>query len=127
MVIPAALELQINKEIAENIKCSFIIEGANGPTNIDADKILNDRNICVVPDILANSGGVVVSYYEWLQNKRSEYWNKEKVNEKLDIQMTKIFNNVYEYAQKKSISLRSSAYVLSLRNIEQVYKNKSIF
>ena len=127
IAIPAALELQINKEIAENMKCSFIIEAANGPINLDADKIFNYKNICVVPDILANSGGVVVSYYEWLQNIRSEYWTKEKVNEKLDIQMTEIFNNVYEYAQKKSVSLRNSAYVLSMRNIEEVYKNKSVF
>tara|TARA_B100000674_G_scaffold492586_1_gene512900 strand:+ start:56 stop:1309 length:1254 start_codon:yes stop_codon:yes gene_type:complete len=127
IVIPAALELQINKEIAENINCKLIVEAANGPIDFEADEILESRDITVIPDILANSGGVVVSYFEWLQNKRSEYWDVDRVNTSLNKRMVSSFNNVYSYSIQKSISLRLASYILSLRNIESVYKNKNIF
>ena len=101
IIVPAALELQIDKTIAEKINCKLIVEAANGPLDLDADKILDNKKIIVIPDILANSGGVIVSYFEWLQNKRSEYWCLDKVNKMLNIKMIEAFNNVYMYSEQK--------------------------
>ena len=107
ILIPAALELQINEERAKNLDCKVVIEAANGPTNGEADKILNNRNIDVIPDILANSGGVIVSYYEWLQNKRSEYWSKDKVLDKLEKHMSNTYKEVSKIKKDKNTSFRN--------------------
>lgn len=126
IIIPAALELQIDRNIAEELNCTFLVEAANGPLDLEADQILKKRNITVIPDILANSGGVIVSYFEWLQNKRSEYWQLDKVNNLLIQKMTDTFNNVYSYSIQKNISLRLSAYILALKKIEKVIQNKNL-
>lgn len=118
VVIPAALELQIGKKEAHNLNCRMVIEAANGPLNMEADNILKLRGIDVIPDVLANSGGVIVSYYEWLQNKSQEYWDLEEIREKLDKRMEKTFDRVYEHAKKNDIEMRTSAYVLSLEILE---------
>lgn len=121
IVIPAALELQIKEDEARNLKCDFIVEAANGPVSPEAEVICKDNNITIVPDILANSGGVVVSYYEWLQNKHCEFWDEKQVLEKLEDRMCKIFNEVYTFSNEKRFSMRESAYVLSLINLNNAH------
>lgn len=120
-VIPAALELQINKETVENLDCIAIIEAANGPVTEEADTLLKERNIDVIPDVLCNSGGVVVSYYEWLQNLRYEYWDEEKIKNDLDKRMTSTFSKVFEYSQSNGCSLRQACFIIALNNLSCYY------
>ena len=96
------------------------------PTSREADDICKQRNIHVIPDILANSGGVVVSYYEWLQNNRSEYWKHEDVIGKLDQRMVETYDKVLEKHKKDNVSMRMAAYIIALQNIEKVYKRVGI-
>ena len=122
ILIPAALELVLINEDANNLNCKLIVEAANGPLDLNSDKICQEKNITIIPDILANSGGVIVSYYEWLQNKRCEFYDKKTILDILDKKMTKTFNEVYNYSKKNNMSLRNSAYILALKYIETVYK-----
>jgi len=126
VVIPAALELQICKLEAENMNCKLIVEGANGPLDTDADKLLKKKNIEVIPDILANSGGVLISYYEWIQNKSNIKYNEEEINKKLKYKMNKVYNNVLNISNKYNCTLRDAAYIIALRRIEQAYKSNNI-
>jgi glutamate dehydrogenase (NAD(P)+) len=119
--IPAALELQICEKEANMLKCKVVVEAANGPTNIEGEEILKQKNIDILPDILCNSGGVVVSYYEWLQNKRHEYWSLESVREKLETQMINTYNKVAQLSRKKNISYRMACYKIALERINAVY------
>lgn len=127
ILIPAALENQIGAEEAKNIKVKLIAEGANGPTNPEGEKILEERGIPIIPDVLANSGGVTVSYYEWVQNKRSEAWDLEEVDRRLEIAMKKAYQKVNFYAREKGVSQRVAAYALALQNIERAYQERGIF
>jgi glutamate dehydrogenase (NAD(P)+) len=126
IVIPAALELQIGKKEAENMKCQLVVEAANGPIDIECDDILLDKGIEIIPDILANSGGVEVSYYEWLQNKSDEYWTNEIVQNKLENKMKKTFNEVYNLAQNTNCDLRMASYIQALKRIEDNYLRRGI-
>lgn len=126
IIIPCAKESVITKDITNSIDCKVIVEGANGPVCFDAEKILEKR-IDIIPDILANSGGVVVSYYEWLQNKRSEYWSEEKVLEKLSLQMEKIYKKCYNKLCNDKITLRQAAYILSIERIKFMADKKNIY
>ena len=121
VVIPAALEMQIDEEEAENMKCDIVVEGANGPVTEKGDEILNRRGITVVPDILANSGGVVVSYYEWLQNKQSMKWEKQDVLDKLDYKMRDCYNKIDELSKKYNCTMREASFVYSLQSLEKIY------
>lgn len=127
IIIPAAKESVINKDNAESINCSLIVEAANGPIDIDAENILNNKNIPIIPDILANSGGVVVSYYEWLQNLRREYWTREEVLNKLSSKMRETFDKIYEMSKTKNISMRNACYIYSVKRIEKIILNKKLF
>jgi glutamate dehydrogenase/leucine dehydrogenase len=127
VVVLAALELQLCGDDALDLNCDVVIEGANGPTDVEADIILENRNIDVIPDILANSGGVVVSYFEWLQNLRKEYWALNYVRDKLYHRMVSTFNRVWEYSKKNKLTMRTSAYVLSLTNLQRNYEIKYNF
>ena len=127
ILIPAAMENQINKDTAPNIKAKIIVEAANGPTTIEADKILNKKNIIVVPDILANAGGVVVSYFEWVQNIQSLMWDEDEVNQTLGKIMCKAFETVYENHREKNVSLRTSAYMIALKKLVTAKKIRGIF
>jgi len=126
VVIPAALEMQIDEEEAENMKCDVVVEGANGPVTEKGDEILNSRGITVVPDILANSGGVLVSYYEWLQNRQDVTWEKQEVLDKLDGKMAECYKKVNEIAEKHKCTMREASYIYSLKSIEGVYKQRGI-
>lgn len=126
ILIPAALELVICGEEANHLNCNLIVEAANGPIDLDAEKICEEKNIQIIPDILANSGGVVVSYYEWLQNKRCEYWTNNEILTKLSDRMINTFQEVYHYSIKENITLRMASYILAIKHIEKVYKSKGI-
>ena len=127
IVIPAAKELVITEKEAPNINCKIIVEAANGPTNIEAEEILSKKNIEIIPDILANSGGVIVSYYEWLQNKRCEYWTKKEVLTKLSNQMEKTYYKVNKKSNELNCSLRLACYILSLEQLEGRINRKQLF
>ena len=122
IIIPAALELQITKQEALDINCKLIVEGANGPTDMEADNILSEKGIDVIPDILANSGGVIVSYYEWLQNTRKEYWDLKKVNMKLDERMTETFNRIYKKSRKNGLEMRTVSTIEAIENLKYIYE-----
>jgi glutamate dehydrogenase (NAD(P)+) len=125
--VPAALELEIGEAEAKALKCKVVVEGANGPTYPEAEQILLDRGIDVLPDILVNSGGVIVSYYEWLQNKRSERWELEEVEDKLERRMKRTYGQVRDFAAERKLDIRSAAYGIGLQRIEQAYSERGIF
>ncbi len=125
--IPAALELEVGVAEAKALACKVIVEGANGPTDSAAEPILAEKGIVVIPDILANSGGVVVSYYEWLQNKRSERWDLEEVEERLAKRMKRTYLAVTEYAAMKKCDWRNAALCIALDRIGKAYSERGIF
>jgi glutamate dehydrogenase (NAD(P)+) len=127
ILIPAALKNQITAEISHKVKAKIIVEGANGPTNTEADKILADRKILVIPDILANAGGVIVSYFEWVQNNQSLMWDEEKINEMLRKTIVGAFNDVWAKAKEKNTTLRMGAYMVALERLVQARKIRGIF
>lgn len=127
VLVPAALQNVITEELAHKIQAKLIVEGANGPTMPEADPILNEKNIIVVPDILANSGGVTVSYFEWVQNKAGYYWSEKEVNEKHDEKMEIAFASVWNNAAQYKTSMRIAAYITALQKIEQGVQLKGNF
>ena len=114
ILIPAALDGVITKENANDVKAKYIVEIANGPVESDADSLLQENNVTIVPDILANSGGVIVSYFEWLQNRQGEQWSLDKVEEKLHQKLESAFENAWDIYTDKGISLRDSVYNVAL-------------
>jgi len=127
VLVPAALQNVITEEIAAKIQASLIVEGANGPTMPEADHVLNEKKIIVVPDILANSGGVTVSYFEWVQNKAGYYWSENEVNSKHDEKMELAFSSVWNNATQYKTSMRIAAYITALQKIEQGVKFKGVY
>ena len=128
VVIPAAKELEICKKEAEHMKCSLVVEAANGPIDMDGEDILKKKNVEIIPDIFANSGGVTVSYFEWLQNKRCEYWSREETLEKLSNRMEYIYNKVTrKMKENPHLSMRTVCYMLAIERIEESIKNKSSY
>lgn len=117
VLVPAALENQINAKNAKKIQAQVIVEGANGPTTVEADEILQKRGIVLVPDILANAGGVVVSYFEWVQNIQSVSWSEEYVNEHLKTIMDQAFQAVWDIAHEKDTTLRTGAYLIAVKRV----------
>ncbi len=127
VLIPAALEDQIHRKNADKIKAKIIVEGANGPTTPEADEILEKRGISVVPDILANAGGVVVSHLEWVQALSGLFWEEEQVSRELERKMVKAFQEVWEKASRRNVSFRCAAYVIAIERIAEVYRYRGIF
>jgi glutamate dehydrogenase (NAD(P)+) len=125
--IPAALENQITAETAPLLNVKLVAEGANGPTDPDGDEILQKKGIDLIPDILCNSGGVIVSYFEWLQNKRSEFWDLDEVDSKLYKKIINAYGRVRDTAKKYNTDWRTAAYIVALSRLETVYKKRGIF
>jgi glutamate dehydrogenase (NAD(P)+) len=137
MLIPAALGGEITAEVAERLKVKLIAEGANGPTTPEADKVISRRGIDLIPDIIANAGGVTVSYYEWVQNKRMESWSEPEVNKKLELAMKRNWRIIRDIARNqpratemhdsrrfclgKAVDTRLAAMILALKRIEAHY------
>lgn len=125
--IPAALGNQITEETAPLLKVKLIAEGANGPTNTEGEKICREKGIKIIPDILCNSGGVIGSYFEWLQNKRQELWELEEVNIKLKNKIIKAYNEVIKTAEQFKTDWRTAAFIVAISKIEDSYKERGIF
>ncbi len=127
VLIPAALEDQITEQNADHVQANFIVEGANGPTSATADKILNARGIVVVPDILANAGGVTVSYFEWVQGLQAFPWKIEEVQHNLHRFLDDAFDRVYDFSQQRSVSLRQGAFMLAVARVAEALEMRGIF
>ena len=127
ILIPAALENQITETNAGNIKAKIVAEGANGPTTTEADRILYEKGVFSVPDILANAGGVTVSYYEWVQNLNREHWSLEEVNRKLENKMVNSFSDVYEITKKEKSNMRTAALMLGIGRVGEAIKTLGIW
>jgi glutamate dehydrogenase (NAD(P)+) len=127
VVAPCALENVITRRNAANIKAKILAEGANGPTTAPADKILDDKGVFVIPDILCNAGGVTVSYFEWVQNREGYYWSEDVVNERLREIMIRSFNDVCTYATKNAVNMRTASYMLSIDRVAAVHRLRGVY
>lgn len=127
VLVPAAIEDVITKENADKIKAKMIVEGANGPTSAKADAILNEKGILAVPDILANAGGVTVSYFEWVQNRLGYGWTRERVSRRSDRIMKTAFDKVYATSEEYDVSMRIAAYIVAIDKVAKTYKYRGGF
>lgn len=125
--IPAALEGVINTQFAQNIQAKMILEGANGPTLTEADEILSERHITVVPDVICNAGGVTVSYFEWVQDLASYFWTEEEINQRMDASMKNAVQDVWQKAVQAGCSLRTAAYILACERILMARQERGIY
>ena len=127
IIVPAAKENQINNENVAKIDCKIILEGANGPTTPKADKIINEKGIILVPDILANSGGVCVSYFEYIQDKDSYFWKLDRINRELKRIILEAFEDVYSLSKERGVSLRTAAYIIAVSRVARAIELRGIF
>src|SRR5690606_10867169 len=127
IVIPAAMGNQVTGANAGSIKAKMVAEGANGPLDVEADEILLGMGVDIIPDIFANSGGVIGSYYEWLQNRNGELWLLEEVLVKLESKMEQSFKKIVATAEELKTDWRNAAYIVAIRRIEQAYLQRGIF
>jgi glutamate dehydrogenase (NAD(P)+) len=127
ILAPCALDSVINIENVKNVKAKIIVEGANGPTTMQADQILNERGAMVVPDILANGGGVVVSYFEWVQDIQNYYWDADQVEENMKKTITKAFDKVFKFAQEEKVSMREAAMGVSVKHLEKAMLLRGLY
>jgi glutamate dehydrogenase (NAD(P)+) len=127
VVVPAALEGQITPEVARAMQCKLVVEGANGPTTPDADTVLGERGILLVPDILANAGGVVVSYFEWVQNLQAFFWEEVDINRRLEDLMRRAYDTIHDVAVGQQVTLRQAAYSLAVDKVAQATQVRGIY
>jgi glutamate dehydrogenase len=124
ILVPAAISNQITAENAHNIKAGIVVEAANGPTTLEATRILSERDVLLVPDVLAGSGGVTVSYFEWVQNKQGYYWSEEEIAQKLQEKLIKSFQQIYDLAQTRQVDMRLAAYMVGVRRMAEAVQFK---
>jgi glutamate dehydrogenase (NAD(P)+) len=127
VLVPAATENQIRSDNADRIKCKVLAEGANGPTTAAADEILQGKGIFVIPDILANAGGVTVSYFEWVQDRMGYFWKEDVVNERLQDVMVASFNELVMYAERHGVDTRTAAYMLAIDRVAYDTRMRGIY
>ena len=127
VLVPAALENQLTVQNADRVRATMIVEAANGPTTPEADAILLDKGIFIVPDILANAGGVIVSYFEWVQDLQSFFWEEDEVNQRLRRVIARSFGEVSTIAEREKASMRDAAYILALRRVEEALILRGVF
>jgi glutamate dehydrogenase (NAD(P)+) len=127
ILIPAALEGAISEKNASRVKCKILAEGANGPVTNEADKILNDKGIFLIPDILANSGGVIVSYFEWVQDLQNFFWSEEEINKNLLNIMNKSFHETLKLSREKKVSMRLAALMLGIKKISDAMLLRGLY
>jgi glutamate dehydrogenase (NAD(P)+) len=127
ILIPAAVGSQIREDNADRIKAHIIAEGANGPTTPEADVILRERGVTVIPDILANAGGVVVSYFEWVQGLQYYFWRESEITSRLQEVMTRAFNRVWALGAKESTDLRTAALMEGIRRVAEGYRVRGLY
>jgi glutamate dehydrogenase (NAD(P)+) len=127
VLIPAAMENTIDGEVASRIKARTIVEGANGPTTPEADEILRESGVTILPDILANAGGVTVSYFEWVQGLQNFFWTKKEVDDELQKIMERAFDEVHDKATKSKCDYRAAAYTIAIQRVVDAYKLKGLF
>jgi glutamate dehydrogenase (NAD(P)+) len=127
VLVPAAREDQITPAVARKVKARVITEGANGPTMASADPILQEKGILVIPDILANSGGVTVSYFEWVQDRVGYFWSLQRVNRRLERMMRTAFDSVYKTAEQYKVTMRIGAYILAIDKVARTLKVRGIY
>ena len=127
VLIPAALENQITRANAHKIKAKIVAEGANGPTTPEADKVFHEKGIFLVPDILANSGGVTVSYFEWVQNLTREHWTLDEVNRKLEGKIVKAFKDIHKISKQKEEYMRTAALILGIGRVSEAIKTLGLW
>jgi glutamate dehydrogenase/leucine dehydrogenase len=127
VLVPSALENVITAKNAPEVKAKIVAEGANGPTTPEADEILHKNGIMVIPDILANAGGVVVSYFEWVQDLQHYFWDGDEVNKKLEKVIKRAFQNVYDICTKEKVNMRMAAYMVAIQKVADAYKLRGIF
>jgi glutamate dehydrogenase (NAD(P)+) len=127
ILVPSATEMQITQENAGALKCRLIVEGANGPTTLEADKILAKKGILVIPDILANAGGVIVSYFEWVQGLQNFFWTEDEVNKKLKEMLSRTFHEVLNLSQKENVSLRLAALMIAVQRVARAMLLRGLY
>ena len=127
VLVPAALENQITEENASTIKAKIVAEGANGPTTPDAHRMLHERGIFVIPDILANAGGVTTSYFEWVQDRHGYFWEEQEVNKRLEAKMMEAFHDVLQTSIKYKIDMRTAAYIVAINRVATVTKMRGMY
>ena len=127
VLVPAALENQLTSENARNVQAGMIVEGANGPTTPEADEIFRQRDILVVPDVLANAGGVIVSYFEWVQGLQSFFWDENEINNRLERLMVDNFERVWKMAQEKKVGMRIGAYILAIDRVAKAAELRGLY
>ena len=127
VLIPAALENQIRADNAGKIQASLIVEGANGPTSPEADRILREKGVMIIPDILANAGGVTVSYFEWVQGLQSFFWSEKEIFARLERIMTAAFEDCWTMAERKKVDMRTAASILAIDRVAEATKLRGIY
>jgi glutamate dehydrogenase (NAD(P)+) len=127
VLVPAATENQITSQNADRIKCKVLAEGANGPTTAAADQVLHENGIFVIPDILANAGGVTVSYFEWVQDRMGYFWREDVINQRLQDKMVASFNDLCRYADLHSVDTRTAAYMLAIDRVAYDTRMRGIY
>jgi glutamate dehydrogenase (NAD(P)+) len=127
VLVPAAMENQITMDNAPDIKAKVIVEGANGPTTPDAHKHLHERGVFVIPDILANAGGVTTSYFEWVQDRHGYFWTEDEVNTRLEAKMCEAFDDVLQTSLKYKTDLRTAAYIVAINRVATVTRMRGMY